>query len=308
VTDATTKLRAGGLAVLCLGFVACVGGTIEMSAAAAADADGGAPSPVGDDAGTTQPATEDPPDPPSGGPAPPSTPTPNSLTVDVGINRNIVPGYPGDACGSVTRYLVIDGVGEDGVMLEHHELDCGREGYNGWTYYNLAAGRYNIAVQLFDEDATGARVAVTDPRTASGSVRTGQGTTVAIDFTYRDFAVEHTGNLKWQVTWAGATCGAAQPPVTAQRLLLVDDRDGVIDYDSRGPGGFTPTDGSGPGPCNTYGASDSELVQEVRWGVYTVTIEGLDAAGQVAYCTRAQIFASRGEGIIFHLVAPPGDC
>jgi hypothetical protein len=97
--------------------------------------------------------------------------------------------------------------------------------------------------------------------------------------------------------------------VAEQRVTVRDDAGAVVAGWARGPSGFVRTDGSDPGPCMDFGASDALVVTGLRWGVYTVTVEGLDSEGQVAYCERRPLFTPSGDsGMIFHVVAGAGPC
>jgi hypothetical protein len=286
---------------------------------------GSAPDPAQDDGGAAPKADDnttpyDPPpsntpttDEPSGTYPPPAEP--GSVTVNVGINRGIVPEYPGDACGSVAGILVIDAVAPGGGSLGKQELDCRRGGYNGFIWYDQSPGTYTATVQLFDVDEYGTRTAATPARVARGELREGQAVVIWADFTYLDFEVALTGNLKWQVGWVSdaqpdveQSCGDALPAVAQQRITVRDDAGVLVDGWARGPDGFVPTDGSAPGACSSFATSDALVVTGLRWGVYTVTVEGLDAVGQVAYCERRPLFAPSGDGVIFHMVATAGAC
>ena len=244
--------------------------------------------------------------------APLSTPlTPNSLTVNVGINRDIVPDYPGDACGSIARYLVMDVTGPSGA-LQHVDLDC-QQGNNGWTYFSVAAGHYTATMQLFDEDATGKRVAATPVRSASGDLVAGQGTLFFVDFTYHDFATAFQGDLRWKVAWvsdgAAHGCKDAAPPVVTERLTIHNDQGQLVNARTVSPsGGSLVTDGSTTGLCSDYGTSDAEVLPFLDWGVYTVKIEGLNVNGTVSYCVQRQLFSTKGESIIYPVLAPAGAC
>jgi hypothetical protein len=99
------------------------------------------------DPSPSQPGTSD-----DGSSSEPPPAVPGSVTVNVGINRAVVPGYPGDACGSVARLLVIDAVAPGGAVLGHQELDC-RAGYNGFTWYDQAPGTYVGTGQLLNVDS-----------------------------------------------------------------------------------------------------------------------------------------------------------
>jgi hypothetical protein len=239
--------------------------------------------------------------------------TPNSVTVNVGINRTLVADYPGDACGSITRFLVLDVQGPGGA-LQHVDLDCQVGGQNGWTYYNLPAGHYTATMQLFDEDAGGKRVAATPVRAASGELTSGQGALIWVDFTYQDFAADYQGNLKWQVAWVNANgaahgCNDATPPVAWQVVTVRDDQQRIVSARTVSPaGGSLTTDGNTGGPCCDYGASDAEVLPNLTWGVYTVKIEGYTADVKAAYCVQRPLFASKGESIIFPMLATPGGC
>ncbi|MBI5478274.1 MAG: hypothetical protein HY906_05420 [Deltaproteobacteria bacterium] len=278
------------------------------------EADGGAAPKADDDTTPYDPAPSTPPTPDDGSNSAPP-PEPDSVTVNVGINRGIVADYPGDACGSVASLLVIDAVAPGGTSLGHQELDCRRGGYNGFTWYDRAPGTYVATVQLFEVDSYGTRAAVTPPRVVRGDLVAGQGAVLWADFTYRDIDTAFTGNLKWQVGWVSAaqpdveqSCGDALPAVAQQRITVRDDAGAVVDGWARGPDGFVRTDGSAPGACSSFATSDALVVTGLRWGVYTVTVEGLDTAGQVAYCERRPLFAPIGDGVIFHLVATAGAC
>jgi hypothetical protein len=237
--------------------------------------------------------------------------TPNSVTVNVGINRGVVAGYPGDACGSISRFLVLDVTGPSGA-LQHVDLDC-QQGGNGWTYFSMPAGHYTATLQLFDEDAYGKRVAATPVRTASGELKAGQGALIWVDYTYADFATAYEGNLRWKVAWvsdgAAHGCKDASPQVVAERLTVHDAAGQVVSARTVSPaGGWLVTDGSAAGACSDYGSSDAEMLPSVSWGVYTVKIEGLTGDGQAAYCVQRQLFSTKGDSIIYPLLAPAGGC
>jgi cysteine-rich repeat protein len=255
------------------------------------------------------------------------------LTANVGINRGIVPDYAdGDACQSVAKYLVIDGTDPTGAPLARQEVDCAM-GYNGWPFFDVPPGQYTLAMQLFDVDGQGNRVALTEPKVGGGEVRAGNNTTLYVDFTYQDFTAAYTGNLRWQGDWqsaivpdggvpdgglgdggvgTGTTCAQAQPPVVEMRFVLKNDQ-GLVVHDqatlNTGSTTYTtPTDGSQKVACHDYGTSDAETVRSLPWGVYRLTVEGFDAGGAAAYCAQRDIFAPKGEGIIFRAHARPGTC
>lgn len=296
-------------------FVAGCDGFIVSAIEPAPVLDGGTASKADDGSYDPEPAAQQPITDNGGGDDPPPPPTPNSVTVNVGINRNIVPGYPGDACGSVASLLVIDAVAPSGAGLGHQELDCRAGGYNGFTWYGQPAGAYAATVQLFEVGDSGTRTPVTPPRVARGNLTSGQGVVLWADFTYREFEVSFTGNLKWQVGWVTAaqptmeqSCTSAQPQVIQQRLTVRDDNGAVVDGWAKGPEGFVRTNGIEPGVCSSFATSDALVVSGLRWGVYTVTVEGLDAGGQVAYCERRALFTPSGDGLIFHMFATAGAC
>ena len=245
------------------------------------------------------------------------------LTANVGINRGIVPGYEGDACVSVAKTLVIEGSGPDGYQLEHQELDCAM-GYNGWPFDGIPGGHYVVTMQLFDKDM----VALTNPKDGEGDVVAGSTTnTIYVDFDFRDFAQSYTGNLKWQYDWSaagpgdggvadggipdagvetgGVPCAQAAPPVNKVRITLYNEQGQVVtDQTNLG----TPTNGSQRVACHDFGASDAEVVSSLPWGIYELTVEGLDSGNSVAYCARRALFNTKGDGVIFHVTGQPGTC
>jgi hypothetical protein len=310
-------VRVTMLAALLVAVIGAAGcdGVIGSASDQDPQADGGAGPKADDDTTHYDPPPSDQSPTTDGGSGTEAPPEPDSVAVNVGINRGIVAGYPGDACGSVASLLVIDAAAPGGTSLGHQELDCRRGGYNGFTWYGQAPGTYVATVQLFDVDAYGTRTVVTQPRIVRGDLVAGQGAVLWADFTYRDVAAPFTGNLKWQVGWASAaqpdveqSCGDALPAVSQQRITVRDDAGAVVDGWARGPDGFVRTDGSSPGACSSFATSDALVVAGLRWGVYTVTVEGIDAAGQVAYCERRPLFAPIGDGVIFHMVATAGAC
>jgi hypothetical protein len=237
--------------------------------------------------------------------------TPNSVTVNIGINRSIVPDYPGDSCGSIARFLVIDAQGPAGA-LPHQQVDC-QQGSIGWTYFDMPAGYYTATLQLFDQNAAGDLVAVTPARTAAATLEADTGTLIWVDFTYRDFTTTYQGNLKWQVGWVNGDtvhgCDDASPPVVGERLTVLDDQQRVLRAWTENPDAEgLVTDGSATGTCRSYGPSDAEVLPSLTWGVYTVTIEGIAASGETAFCVRRQLFATKGEGIIYRLLATADGC
>jgi hypothetical protein len=181
-------------------------------------------------------------------------------------------------------------------------------------------------MQLFTEDLGGNLVAVTDPKDGEGDVVQGQSATIWVDFDFRDFKVSFTGNLKWQYAWlageagdggvadggmpdggapAGVVCANATPPVNKVRLTLRNEQAQIVsDTTSLG----TPTNGSQRVACHDFGSSDAEVVSGLPWGIYELTLEGLDTGNQVTYCARRALFNTKGDGIIFHLTGEPGTC
>jgi len=255
------------------------------------------------------------------------------LYANVGINRNIVPDYAdGDVCQSVAKVLVIDGTDPTGAPLPHQEIDC-LMGYNGWPFFDVPAGSYTIAMQLFDRDGGGGLVPLTEPKVNTGTVVAGNDNTIYVDFTYKDFTTSFTGNLRWQSDWQsaivpdaglpdggvgdggvmpGTGCAQAQPPVVEMLFILKNDQ-GLVVHDqatlNTGTATYvTPTDGSRRVECHDYATSDAEVVRSLPWGVYRLTVEGFDAGGTAVYCAQREIFAPKGEGIIFRAHARPGAC
>jgi len=249
-----------------------------------------------------------------------------TLNANVGINRGVVPGYEGDACSSVAKHLVIEGSGPDGYVLEHRELDCAM-GYNGWPFYDVPGGHYVITMQLFTTVAANNLVALTGPKDGEGDVVPGSTSTIYVDFDFRDFTTSYTGNLRWQYDWSaagpgdggvadggitdagtltgGVACAEASPPVSRVRLTLRNDQ-GTVVSDTTSLG--NPTNGSQRVDCHVFGSSDAEVVSGLPWGIYELTLEGLDSGNSVAYCSRRALFATKGDGVIFHLTGQPGTC
>ena len=248
-----------------------------------------------------------------------------TLNANVGINRGVVPGYEGDACSSVAKHLVIEGSGPDGYVLEHRELDCAM-GYNGWPFYDVPGGHYVITMQLFTEDLGGNLVALTEPKDGEGDVVQGLSATIYVDFDFRDFNQSFTGNLKWQYDWSaagpgdggvadggmpdggtqgGVPCAAANPPVAKVRITLRNEQGQVVSDQTSLD---TPTNGSQRVDCHVFGSSDAEVVSGLPWGIYEMTLEGLDTGNQVNYCSRRPLFNTKGDGVIFHLTGQPGTC
>lgn len=245
-----------------------------------------------------------------------------TLNANVGLNRNVVPGYEGDACSTLAKTLVIDGSSTDGYQLPHQELDCAM-GYNGWPFYDVPGGHYVITMELLDKDGT----ALTGAKDGEGDVITGQSATIYVDFEYTDFLTSFTGNLRWQYDWSaagpgdggvadggipdagaepgGVACAQANPPVNKVRITLHNDQGQVVsDTTSLG----TPTNGSPPVACHDFGASDAEVVTSLPWGIYNLALQGLDTGNSVVYCAERALFVTKGDGVIFHVTGQPGTC
>jgi cysteine-rich repeat protein len=246
-----------------------------------------------------------------------------TLTANVGINRDIVPEYAGDACQSVAKLLVIEGTDPNGAALPHQEVDC-TMGYNGWPYYDVPPGTSTVAMQLWDDQGN----AITPPRSTTVTVVAGSNTVAWVDFTYKDFSTQYTGNLRWQTDWvnlavpdggvdwdAGVTgtgvgCAEAQPPVTQMRVTLANDQ-GIAVHDTATfiQNGQTYTTNTGQkGDCHTYGTSDAEVVKNLPWGVYSLRVDGFDASNQATFCAIRNVFVTNGDGIIFHAHAAAEAC
>jgi cysteine-rich repeat protein len=244
-----------------------------------------------------------------------------TLNANVGINRNVVPGYEGDNCATLAKTLVIDGVSTEGYQLEHQELDCAM-GYNGWPFYDVPGGHYVITMALFDKDGN----ALTDPKDGEGDVVQGTSATIYVDFDFTDFKTSFTGNLRWQYEWSaagpgdggvadggmpdggapeGVPCAEATPPVNKVRISLRNEQGQVVS-DTTNLG--TPTNGSQRVDCHVFGSSDAEVASGIPWGIYEMTLEGFDTGNQVVYCSRRPLFNTKGDGVIYHLTGQPGTC
>jgi cysteine-rich repeat protein len=245
-----------------------------------------------------------------------------TLNANIGINRNVVPGYEGDACSTLGKTLVIDGSSTDGYQLQHQELDCAM-GYNGWPFYDVPGGHYVITMALYDKDGN----ALTDPKDGEGDVVAGQSATIYVDFDYADFKTSFTGNLRWQYDWSaagpgdggvadggipdagtltgGVPCSQATPAVSKVRITLHNDQGQVVsDQTTFG----TPTNGSQRVACHDFGASDAEVVTSLPWGIYSITLEGLDTGNSTSFCAERALFVTKGDGVIFHLTGQAGTC
>jgi hypothetical protein len=235
----------------------------------------------------------------------------------VGINRDIVPEYAGDACASVARYLLVDVIGPNGASLPHQDLDC-TQGQSGWLYNDVSPGEYRVTMQLLDE----ARQPLTEPKSSTASIIENTTAIVWVDFDHHDFSTGFSGNLKWQVKWGagldggtsgldGTSCDDAIPAVGQMRVTLRDEAGAVVHAQAttRHDGELvtTPTDGVKVA-CHSYGTSDAEVVASLPWGIYDLTVEGFDQLDQLAFCARRPIFATNGEGIIFRAYAAAGAC
>jgi len=243
------------------------------------------------------------------------------LVANVGVNRGVVNGYAEDTCASVAKLLVIDGVGPDGYQLAHQEIDCTKFGEFGWSYSDVPAGHYTVTMQLFNQDQSGNLVALTPTRDAEGDVVAGATNTIYVDFDFRDFSVQYTGNLKWQYVWAateapdggipdgGVTsavgCAQATPAVSQVRLTLRTDTGTVVnEVTSLG----THTNGNPKVACHDFGSSDAEVVTGLTWGIYELTVEGFDSSNTLVFCGRRDLFNTKGDGVIFRVAGLPGAC
>lgn len=98
-----------------------------------------------------------------------------------------------------------------------------------------------------------------------------------IDFDLESFLRSYTGTLWYKFTWNGASCAAAEPPVTTMEVALYNQdgvRETLADY---------------TGTCYP-----DHTVQSIPTGDYTLRVAGRDDQGSVNYCGTMEVRIGAG--------------
>lgn len=204
------------------------------------------------------------------------------LSVEWEFNKSDELGFFGDNCldvgaSSVEVHLV--GPGTD----ETKSADC----TVGQTVFrDMPAGMYMATVSVFGGDRLLTTAPVPFPLIFSG----GTSEEAEVIVPPEAWVEAYTGNFFFRVSFGGASCGDAAPPVVENILRL--EIDGVP-YAGVTEVGH-PVDGSAAVPCRALGEPTAQLVADVPFGEAVMTVIGIDASGAVVFESTTDTFVGAG--------------
>lgn len=240
-----------------------------------------------------------------GGP-PPVCPTgdcnlPGSTIVKWRFNHYPEWMFDSDACSDLGAASVLVEVAhvDDPTIADAMQKPCG-EGQ--LTFIDLPVGTYTIAVTPLDiNDAP----LVTAPVTAQGLAGSSNANTeITVDVPYTSWARTYSGQFLFKLSWAGASCELASPPVSSQVLTLTIGGQVVTARTDTNQ----KLDGTDPAPCRPLGEL-AQFVQQLPFGPAKLHVVGTGQnASDVLFDHEFDTFVGAGTfnpTITFDVPAPP---
>ena len=157
------------------------------------------------------------------------------------------------------------------------------------TFLGLPAGEYTIAITPTDSAGTAmvsAPITNTVTAAASNTIATA---TVLVPWTA--WTGSYTGTFLFRLSWGGASCASANPPVKTQILKLMGP-DGHPVHAMSSTGHML--DGTDPEPCYSLSEQFPQSALDLPFGPATLIVEGKDDQGEMKFTRSFDTFVGAG--------------
>lgn len=207
--------------------------------------------------------------------------------------------FPMDSCVDFGATKVqVDATGGAGSAVTT-TVDCG-EGQA--TFMGLEPGDYTVSVTPLD-GAGGSLV--TAPATGSASAMgPGTSSTATVNVPWDAWTGSHTGTFLFRLSWGGASCAMATPPVVTQ-LLTLEVQGATVAATTEQT--MKKLDGTDPGACFPLESNFPDDAKNVPFGPAKLTVVGMDGSGAVQFEHTFDTFVGAGftNPTITYDVPPP---
>jgi hypothetical protein len=245
---------------------------------------------------------------------PPVCPTgdctlPGRTIVKYTFNHHPEMMFEGDTCldlGAVNVRAEVTGI-DDPAFHDAKELPCGQ---GQVSFLGLPVGNYTIAITPLD----GAGLAIVKAPVTAQAVAgvPGADTEVTINVPFDAWTGSYAGTFLFRLSWGGASCDDAAPPIKHQVLTLTAG--GTVVTTATTDKG-QKLDGSDPQPCRALSEAFAQFAPEMPqtqpglpFGPATLHVIGTDASGEVRFDHEFDTFvgaAKNNPTIVFDVPAPP---
>lgn len=172
----------------------------------------------------------------------------------------------------------------------------------------LPVGTYVFEADILRDAGGGTTEVISQPHTLTLTIPSGATLSPLprVSVKTSDFVPVPTGTLYFTTLFGSAVaggCSSTSPPTSAQRITLRDSTGAVVaDHTDTG----LETDGAAMEPCRwPASAADSQRIEALPSGRYTLTVEGLDTAGAVAFCRTSRVFVGAGSNNPTYAIVVP---
>ena len=194
-------------------------------------------------------------------------------------------GFDSDSCTDLGIAKVhIDATDASGAVTSQ-DVPCD---YGQATFTGLAQGGYTIAITPLDGDGN-AVVAAPITGMVTAPPRNGTASTT-IDVPYTAWTGSYTGTFLFRISWGGASCAAAMPPVATQLLTLAVNGTVVAQTTDGGQ----RLDGTDAKACVAFTNQFPESATTVPFGPAQLTVVGEDTGGAAVFQHTFDTFVGAG--------------
>lgn len=210
-------------------------------------------------------------------------------------------GFDSDSCTDLAIAKVHVEATDAAGAVTAQDVPCD---YGQATFTGLAPGPYTIAITPLDAHGNSVVTApIAGTVTAPGPNQT---VTTEIDVPYSAWTGSYTGTFLFRVSWGGASCNGAMPPVKTQLLTLAVNGTVVGVRTDSGQ----QLDGSDPEACRAFTDEFPQSAKLVPFGPAQLTVVGKEASGRVAFQHAFETFVGAGISnptLNFDLASAPAD-
>ncbi len=210
----------------------------------------------------------------------------SQLTVKWEFNKEAAQGFTSDTCMDMEAELVeVELVGGPQPLVK-----TGPCSFHQVVFVDIPAADYQIKVKVLDAEEEGVMLTGSIIEQAYSFPGGNEITEVVVP--YDAWSRSYTGTFFFRLSWGGADCAVAVPPVVKQRLTLVADGQTFTGSTTNG----AALDGSATSPCVSLMETFPESALAVPFGPATWTVQGLDAMDVLLYESVFETFVGAGEG------------
>ncbi len=210
----------------------------------------------------------------------------SQLTVKWEFNKEAAPGFTTDTCMDMgSEFVEVELLGGPEPLLK-----TGPCSFHQVVFVDIPAADYQVKVKVLDAEEEG--VMLTNSIIEQAYSFPGGSETTEVVVPFDAWTQSYTGTFYFRLSWGGADCTVAVPPVDKQRLTLVAGGQTFTGMTTNG----AALDGSAFSPCVSLMETFPESALAVPFGPATWTVQGLDVADVVLYETVFDTFVGAGEG------------